>query len=61
MARQLPKPPSAVITSGWGPTGNPNGQRRFLTSAQFAEIRRKRADLDAKLWQMTKAERERRR
>jgi len=21
MARQLPKPPGAVITSGWGPTG----------------------------------------
>ena len=37
------------------------GGRRFLTSAQYAEIRRKRADLDAKLRQMTTAERARRR
>jgi hypothetical protein len=33
----------------------------LLTSAQFSEVRRKRADLDAKLRQMTSAERERRR
>jgi hypothetical protein len=32
-----------------------------LTSAQFSEVRRKRADLDAKLRQMTSAERERQR
>ena len=58
MARRPPKP--APIVSGRGTAGNFNGRRRFLTSAQFAHVRRKRADLDAKLWQMTKAERERR-
>jgi hypothetical protein len=60
MDRQSPKP-SAIRLTPWGATGYINGQRRFLTSAQFAEIRRKRADLDTKLWQMTAAERERRR
>jgi hypothetical protein len=44
-----------------GATGSPNGSRLLLTSAQFSEVRRKRADLDAKLRQMTSAERERRR
>jgi hypothetical protein len=33
----------------------------LLTKAQFAEMRRKQADLEAKLQQMTAAERERRR
>ena len=41
--------------------GSPDGKRRLLTSAQFAEIRRKRADLNEKLWQLTAAERDRRR
>jgi len=56
MARQLPKPPTPRL-SVWGATGDPNSARRFLTSAQYAEMRRKRADLDVKLKQMTAAER----
>ena len=39
----------------------PKGKRRFLTSAQFAEMRRKLADVDAKLRQLSAAERGRRR
>jgi hypothetical protein len=60
MARQSPKSPTARV-SGWGATGHPDGARHILTSAQYAEMRRKRADLDAKLRQMTAAERNRRR
>jgi hypothetical protein len=45
--------------SVWGATGDPYGGRRFLTSAQFAEMRRKRADLEAKLRQLSSAERRR--
>jgi hypothetical protein len=60
MAKQPPKPPTSRL-SVWGATGDPNSARRFVTSAQYAEIRRKRADVDAKLKQMTAAERERRR
>jgi hypothetical protein len=60
MARQLPKPPAARVF-GWGATGSPNGSRPLLTIAQYAEMRRKRVDLEAKLRQMTTAERERRR
>ena len=41
--------------------GSPEGKSRCLTKAQFAEVRRKRAEVDAKLRQMTAAERERRR
>jgi hypothetical protein len=49
------------VLSGGGATGTPYGRRRFLTSAKYAEmLRRKRADLTTKLWQMTAAERERR-
>jgi hypothetical protein len=59
MARQPPEPPTGRI-SVWG-ADSLAVKRRLLTKAQFAEIRRKRADLDAKLWQMTKAERDRRR
>ena len=61
MAERSPKPPTAPIISGWGATGSPDGRRRFLTSAQCAEMRRKRADMDAKLRQMTAAESDRRR
>ena len=60
MARQSPKPLAGRV-SGWGATGSPNGSRPLLTSAQYAETRRKRADVDAKLKQLTAAERERRR
>ena len=60
MARQPPKPPTAYL-SGWGATGNPDGKRRFLTSAQCAELRRKLADVDFKLRQLSAAERVRRR
>ena len=60
MARQTSKPPTARVSS-WSAMGSPEGQRRFLTKAQFAELRRKRADVYAKLRQMTEAERERRR
>jgi hypothetical protein len=35
--------------------------RGFPTGAQYAGMRRKRVDLGAKLWQLTTAERERRR
>jgi hypothetical protein len=60
MDKQSPKPP-AIRLNGWGATGYINGGRRFPTSAQYAEMRRKRADLDTKLSQLTTAERERRR
>lgn len=60
MARQPPKPPT-IRVSGWGATGYLDGSRRFLTSEEQAEMRRKRADVDAKLRQMRMAERERRR
>jgi len=60
MAKQPTKPPT-VRVSGWGATGYLGATRRFLTSAQQAEMRRKRADLDAKLRQMSMAERDRRR
>jgi hypothetical protein len=49
------------MISGWGATGSPDGRRRPLSSVQWAEIRRKRADMYAKLRQMTAAERDRRR
>jgi hypothetical protein len=58
MARQPPKPP-IVRVSDWGATGCLGATRRFLTSAQQAQMRRKRADVDAKLRQMTMAGRER--
>ena len=58
--KQPPKPPAAQV-SDWGATGNPIGKRRLLTRSQFAELRRKLADVDAKLRQMTAAERQRRR
>ena len=60
MIGQPPKPPAARV-SGWGSTGSPDGKRRLLSRAQYAEIRRKRADLYVKLRQMTAAERDRRR
>ena len=60
MAKHSLKPPAARV-SGWGATGSPNGSRSLLTSAQYAEMRRKRVDLEAKLRQMTAAERDRRR
>jgi hypothetical protein len=60
MAGRLSKtPPAAPRISGWGATGSPDGRRRSLTSAQWAEIRRKRADMYQKLRQITAAERER--
>jgi hypothetical protein len=52
MPRQSLKPPAARV-SGWGATGSPDGKRRLLTNAQFAEMRRKRADLYEKLRQLT--------
>jgi hypothetical protein len=60
MARQSPKPPVARL-SDWGATGSSIGKRRLLTSTQFAEMRRKLADVDAKLRQLSAAERGRRR
>jgi hypothetical protein len=59
--RSSKPPPAAPMISGWGATGSPDGRRRPLSSAQWAEIRRKRADMYAKLRQMTAAERDRRR
>jgi hypothetical protein len=58
MAKQSPKPPAARL-SDWGATGNSIGKRRLLTRSQFADMRRKLADVDAKLRQMTAAERQR--
>jgi hypothetical protein len=52
MAGRSSKPPAAPIISGWGAPGTLYGRRRLLTSAQYAEIRRKPADLHTKLWQM---------
>jgi hypothetical protein len=60
MVRQPPKPPT-VRLSDWGASSYHGAGRRLLTSAQQAEMRRKRADVDAKLRQMRMAERERRR
>ena len=60
MARPPPKPPTGRI-SGWGATGYPNGSRTLMTSAQLREMRRQLSDLDAKLRQLSTAERERRR
>ena len=56
MAKQPPKPPAARL-NGWGGTGQTLGGRRLLTSTQYAEIRRKLADVDAKLREMTAADR----
>jgi hypothetical protein len=42
--------------SSWGATGSSIGKRRLLTSAQFAEMRRKLADVSDKLRQLTAAE-----
>jgi hypothetical protein len=57
MARQLPKPSSPRTWSADSLAFKP----RLLTKAQFAEARRKRADLYEKLRQLTKSERDRRR
>ncbi len=59
MAKQPPKPPTARV-SGLGAMGAPVGWGRLLTDAQRLRSR-KRADRDAKLRQLTVAERERRR
>jgi hypothetical protein len=56
MAKQPPKPPAARL-NGWGGTGQSLGGRRLLTSTQYAEIRRKLAEVDAKLREMTAADR----
>jgi hypothetical protein len=56
MAKQSPKPPAARL-SDWSATGNSIGKRRLLTSPQYAELRRKLADLDAKLRQLGATER----
>jgi len=60
MAKQPTKPPT-VRVSDWGATGYLGATCRFLTSAQQAEMRRKQADLNAKLRQLSMAERDRRR
>jgi hypothetical protein len=60
MARKSTKPPAARV-SDWNATGNSTGKRRLLTRSQFAEMRRKLADVDAKLRQLSAAERGRRR
>jgi hypothetical protein len=44
MAQQSPKPLAARV-SGWGATASPDGSRLLMTSAQYAQRRRKRADL----------------
>ena len=56
MGRQLPKPPSPRIS--WS-ADSLAFKPRLLTKAQFAETRRKRADLHEKLRQLTVSERER--
>jgi hypothetical protein len=54
------KSQKSPTSSDLGATDRSDGGRRFLIGAQFGEIRRKRADIDAKLRQMTEAEREKR-
>ena len=56
MAKQPPKPPAAR-RSGWGETGQPLAGGRLLTSTELAETRRKLAEVDAKIREMTAAER----
>jgi hypothetical protein len=58
--KKSPKPPPTRV-SDRGATGSTIGKRRLLTRAQFAEMRRKLADVDAKLRQLSAAERGRRR
>ena len=53
--------PPPVRSSDWGATGSHDGSPRLLINAQCADKRRKRADMNEKLRQMTVAERERRR
>jgi hypothetical protein len=60
MARQSLKSPSAHLNAS-GATGHLIGGPRFLTSVQRAELRRKLAEMDAKLRQLSAAERVRRR
>jgi hypothetical protein len=60
MVTQPSKPPT-VRGSGWGATGIHDSSQRLLTSVQYADKRRKRAELNEKLRQMMVAERERRR
>jgi hypothetical protein len=60
MARHSPKPRAARL-NGWGGTGHPYGGRRFLTGAQLRVMRLQLSDLDAKLRQLSSAERDRRR
>jgi hypothetical protein len=57
MARQSPKPPTTRI-NGWD-AGSLAAKPRLLTGAQWRGMRRQLNDLDAKLRQMTSAERER--
>jgi len=59
MTRQPPKPPNAR-RSVWA-AGSLAEKSRLLTKAQYAEMRRKLADVEAKLRQLTAAERQRRR
>jgi hypothetical protein len=50
------------MTTDWSATGSPDGKRRLLTSARWAKMRPKRADLYEKLRQLSAfSERERRR
>ena len=57
MDRQSPKPPSPRIWSA----DSLAFKARLLAKAEFAEARRKRADLNEKLRQLSLAERDRRR
>ncbi len=52
-----PKPTARL--SGWG-AGSLAAKPRFMTSAQLRRMRRRLSDLDAKLRQMTAAERDER-
>ena len=59
MAKQSPKPPVARLSDS-GATGGSIGKRRLLTRAQYAELRRKLADVDDKLRQLSAGEHGRR-
>jgi hypothetical protein len=59
MPKQSPKPTTSHIP-GSGATRRLIGGHRFLTSAECTELRRKLIDVDAKLRQLTTAERNRR-
>jgi hypothetical protein len=46
------RPSRRPFDNGWGATGSPKGSALRLTNAQYADMGRRRADLDVKLLQL---------